>query len=79
MRREERETVQGPVKEQQPDGLSHGGQRSAHWQSACVQGCKLTDFSVSAVSSNFARFAVGEWWCVVFNNSVGRGLLLPVL
>ena len=25
MRREERVTVQGPVKEQQPDGLSHGG------------------------------------------------------
>ena len=24
MRREERVTVQGPVKEQQPDGLSHG-------------------------------------------------------
>ena len=25
MRREERVTVQGPVKEQQPDGMSHGG------------------------------------------------------
>ena len=25
MRREERVTVQGPVKEQQPDGLLHGG------------------------------------------------------
>ena len=25
MRRDERVTVQGPVKEQQPDGLSHGG------------------------------------------------------
>ena len=25
MRREERMTVQGPVKKQQPDGLSHGG------------------------------------------------------
>ena len=24
MRREERVTVQGPVKEQQPDGMSHG-------------------------------------------------------
>ena len=44
-----------------------------------VQGCKLTDFSVSAVRSHFARFAVGEWWCVVFNNSLGRGLLLRVL
>ena len=26
MRREERVTVQGPVKEQQPDGMSHGGE-----------------------------------------------------
>ena len=43
------------------------------------QGCKLTNFSVSAVSSHFARFAVGDWWCVVFNNGVGRGLLLRVL
>ena len=25
MRREERVTVQGPVKEQQPDGMAHGG------------------------------------------------------
>ena len=25
MRRDERVTVQGPVKEQQPDGMSHGG------------------------------------------------------
>ena len=28
MRREERVTVQGPVKEQQPDGMSHRGQIS---------------------------------------------------
>ena len=28
MRREERVTVQGPVKEQQPDGMSHRGGRS---------------------------------------------------
>ena len=27
MRREERVTVQGPVKEQQPDGMSHRGSR----------------------------------------------------
>ena len=33
MRREERVTVQGPVKEQQPDGMSHGGGggRSVRW------------------------------------------------
>ena len=30
MRREERVTVQGPVKEQQPDGMSHRGARSSH-------------------------------------------------
>ena len=40
MRREERVTVQGPVKEQQPDGMSHRGGRSEHVcrllrQSAC--------------------------------------------
>ena len=29
MRREERVTVQGPVKEQQPDGMSHGGGQPA--------------------------------------------------
>ena len=28
MRREERVTVQGPVKEQQPDGMSHRGEGS---------------------------------------------------
>ena len=32
MRREERVTVQGPVKEQQPDGMSHrGGQQAKAW------------------------------------------------
>ena len=30
MRREERVTVQGPVKEQQPDGMSHGGGARSH-------------------------------------------------
>ena len=29
MRREERGTVQGPVKKQQPDGMSHGGGHDA--------------------------------------------------
>ena len=31
MRREERVTVQGPVKEQQPDGMSHGGCPRPQW------------------------------------------------
>ena len=31
MRREERVTVQGPVKEQQPDGMSHGGGGVKRW------------------------------------------------
>ena len=35
MRREERVTVQGPVKKQQPDGVSHRG-CLAHQQGACV-------------------------------------------
>ena len=30
MRRDERVTVQGPVKEQQPDGMSHGGRGGGH-------------------------------------------------
>ena len=33
MRREERVTVQGPVKKQQPDGMSHGG-GGGGWRSA---------------------------------------------
>ena len=36
MRREERVTVQGPVKEQQPDGMSHRGARAA---AVVVQDC----------------------------------------
>ena len=31
MRREERVTVQGPVKEQQPDGMSHRGALIWKW------------------------------------------------
>ena len=30
MRREERVTVQGPIKKQQPDGMSHGGVHTSH-------------------------------------------------
>ena len=39
MRREERVTVQGPVKEQQPDGMSHRG----GWTSSCCVslGCRI--------------------------------------
>ena len=44
MRREERVTVQGPVKEQQPDGMSHkgggGGAVSAHPAPPEVELCK---------------------------------------
>ena len=32
MRREERVTVQGPIKEQQPDGMSHGGMKFHGWE-----------------------------------------------
>ena len=38
MRREERVTVQGPVKEQQPDGMSHRGYHGITAESA-PQGC----------------------------------------
>ena len=35
MRREERVTVQGPVKEQQPDGMSHRGAHSTNEGNGC--------------------------------------------
>ena len=50
MRREERVTVQGPVKKQQRDGMSHGG-GGCMWfgeRSACV--CRLTKAPPSAPS-----------------------------
>ena len=37
MRREERVTVQGPVKEQQPDGMSHRGQKVQVWTCHCAR------------------------------------------
>ena len=40
MRREERPTVQGPVKEQQPDGMSHRG-RAAHRFAHAIDGASL--------------------------------------
>ena len=64
MRREERVTVQGPVKEQQPDGMSHRGlgvdsestpegdvvTRGAHAvQSGCTAGSTGTPVSSHAV------------------------------
>ena len=45
MRREERVTVQGPVKEQQPDGMSHRGYDTTGAQ--CTRGAK---FCTSAVA-----------------------------
>ena len=41
MRREERVTVQGPVKEQQPDGMSHrgGGGGAGGFARKCASGC----------------------------------------
>ena len=45
MQREERVTVQGPVKEQQPDGMSHRG----GLQYACASPCSLQRTFVSIV------------------------------
>ena len=47
MRREERVTVQGPVKKQQPDGMSHRGVKAHYfwWSSQ-----HLYNFLVTAVS-----------------------------
>ena len=46
MRREERVTVQGPVKEQQPDGMSHRGSNrgSKGWGWGSSHGCKLFEY-----------------------------------
>ena len=40
MRREERVTVQGPVKQQQPDGMSHRGGSACVWTRGCVGTCR---------------------------------------
>ena len=48
MRREERVTVQGPVKKQQPDGLSHGGGGGATRTSALSAGVSVWDFECPA-------------------------------
>ena len=44
MRREERVTVQGPVKEQQPDGMSHRGSVS-NKEGAQMDGAEVAYFS----------------------------------
>ena len=44
MRREERVTVQGPVKEQQPDGMSHRGGKGACPQASVQSGFNGTVF-----------------------------------
>ena len=64
MRREERVTVQGPVKEQQPDGMSHRGSPSPlarrpvpppHVRSHDGHGHTLTPFPVSSAAALFCR------------------------
>ena len=48
MRREERVTVQGPVKEQQPDGMSHRGGRSSGRGGGARKGALVTGQSQEA-------------------------------
>ena len=47
MRREERVTVQGPVKEQQPDGMSHRGALGAP---STISGKELPGLAVSVLA-----------------------------
>ena len=51
MRMEERVTVQGPVKEQQPDGMSHRG-CSCHPRGACPRGSETSNPGVASHKSN---------------------------
>ena len=61
MRREERVTVQGPVKEQQPDGMSHrGGAWVQRWVGGWV-GPKFQHFGLPGTPS-----PRGGWGCAGF-------------
>ena len=70
MRRDERVTVQGPVKEQQPDGMSHGGgggmgtagggrEGAGSMGRACFPGAAR---AVQAGSSRTATSRTGSTW-----------------
>ena len=55
MRREERVTVQGPVKEQQPDGMSHrgGGAQKPPLHNWFVRGCRGLQTGTSIIMLPF--------------------------
>ena len=57
MRREERVTVQGPVKEQQPDGMSHRGLIRAG--PVCVSGQRSENEAYRTVDQHRTRGARG--------------------
>ena len=65
MRREERVTVQGPVKEQQPDGMSHRGQAGDRGSSSLLISkscwCRFT-VHMEVATPTTARVAIGRWW-----------------
>ena len=61
MRRKERVTIQGPVKEQQPDVMSHRG----YWLLAgAVLPCGLGSFLGEHTGGQAARPAVWSPWCL---------------
>ena len=55
MRREERVTVQGPVKEQQPDGMSHRGLRGSS-----LGVCSLGDGRIPSRAGGYYTRGVGS-------------------
>ena len=70
MRREERVTVQGPVKEQQPDGMSHRGLATQQWPARPV-GCSALQ-SVAAVGDGIRAaaqaFSLGKGQAIKLQN-----------
>ena len=64
MRKEERVTVQGPVKKQQPDGISHGG-----W----VGGCMGQQAGRRSMSSHVLQFPHHLWWRATSKSSRSWG------
>ena len=61
MRREERVTVQGPVKEQQPDGMSHRGGGLAHKEFGANEAYERGgEFGANEAHEGGGRFGANE-------------------
>ena len=67
MQREERVTVKGPVKEQQPDGMSHGGGGGRH---AMHMACNFFNDSYSLCPEMWYHSPHFVVWCIVCEQEV---------